>query len=627
VLRQSAAFTTGITISLMFLGFPLRTPGQSYTSAKQYPAGTTPVAVCVGDFNRDGKTDVAAANSGSANVSVLLGNGDGTFQPAVNYSVGQSPSSIVMGDFNGDGKQDLAVANSADGTVSILLGSGDGTFQPAMNFDAGSSPGAIVVGDFNSDGHLDVAVLNSDPTNYEGKVSILLGNGNGTLKAPVSFDAGGSANALVVADFNGDKKLDLAVANTLQGEYTCVPFIPFCGHPNGNLSIFLGNGDGTFQTPLPAFDASISSLALGDFDGDGKPDLALGLGYFSHLGNVLLGNGDGTFDGTAVTDQGLSANSSVAIADMNGDKKADLLMLSAEPIPFLNLFLGNGDGSFQALTPFQPALEFIVPNSGQMVTADLNGDGLLDVVLTTPNGIGILLNNKEAAGADLTVGIGQGTGGGPGQILTYTVVANNRGPQPATNVTVTDTIPAGSAVVQLSGNCTGTSIITCAMGDLAAGGTNNGMILVYTPAAGGMITDSADVSADQNDPDSTNNVATVTFNASSGNPIFTVKVVEAGNGSGVVTGGSEYGTGINCGNVCSQNNISGSSVGLVATPNAGSIFTGWSGACTGTDPNNCQFTLSANAIVTASFALLPDFTIAPATATLSSSRGAKPQIL
>jgi uncharacterized repeat protein (TIGR01451 family) len=603
---------------LLFLRFATPAYCQiGFSSPVNYPVGIGPSAVVAADFNGDGKLDLAVANSDSNNVSILLGNGDGTFQPAVNYSVGHSPKSIVMGDFNGDGKGDLAVANSVDGTVSILLGNGDGTFQSAMNFGAGLAPNAIVVGDFNGDDLLDVAVANQDQAGYAGKVSVLLGNGDGTFGAGVSYDAGGSANALVVADFNGDKKLDLAVANTLPGEYTCVPFVPFCGHPNGNVSIFLGNGDGTFQTPLLAFDASVSSLAVGDLNGDGKPDLALGFGYFTYLGDVLLGNGNGTFESRQVIPaSGLAASSSVAIVDMNGDKKADFLAVSGD---LLYLFLGNGDGSFQSLFPYQPALEFIVPTAGQMATADLNGDGLLDVVLTTPNGIGIMLNNKGIPGADLAVGIGQG--GGPGQILTYTVVANNRGPQPATNVTVTDTIPAGSAVVQLGGNCTGTSAITCDMGDLPTGGVNTGVILIYTPAAGGSVTNSARISADEKDPDLTNNVAIATFNAPPGRAIYTVTVVKGGNGGGVVAGGSEYGTGINCGNVCSQNNISGNAIALVATSDTGSSFTGWSGACTGTDPNNCQFILSSNAIVTASFVLPPDFTLAPATSTLSSSPG------
>ncbi|MDA8104507.1 MAG: VCBS repeat-containing protein, partial [Nitrospiraceae bacterium] len=126
-------------------------------------------AIAAGDFNRDGKTDLAVANYGSNNVSVLLGNGNGTFQPAANYPSGASPRGIATGDFNRDGKIDLAVANAVDNNLSILLGVGDGTFQAPVNYNAGSSPGGLVAGDFNSDGRPDIAVAD-----VGGNISVLL---------------------------------------------------------------------------------------------------------------------------------------------------------------------------------------------------------------------------------------------------------------------------------------------------------------------------------------------------------------------------------------------------------------------------------------------------------------------
>jgi len=176
----------------------------------QYHAGSDSRAVAVGDFNGDGIQDLAVANGGSNNVSVLLGNPGGTFRTATNFDAGTGPSSVVVGDFNGDQIQDLAVANAGSNDVSVLLGNGDGTFQAAVNFDAGAGPSSMVVGDFNGDQIQDLGVANAGSNN----VSVLLGNGDGTFQAAANFDVGGSPSSVAVDDFNGDGLPDLAVANS-----------------------------------------------------------------------------------------------------------------------------------------------------------------------------------------------------------------------------------------------------------------------------------------------------------------------------------------------------------------------------------------------------------------------------
>jgi hypothetical protein len=184
----------------------------TFLPAQTFPAGSTPYSVAVGDFNGDAIPDLAVANSnalfvGTPSVSVLLGKGDGTFLPAKNFPAGNTPYSVAVGDFNGDGKLDLAVANAyTSNTVSMLLGNGDGTFQPALNFPGGGA--SVAVADFNGDGKPDLALA-------RGTVRVLLGNGDGTLQTTnVSYVAGGSSSAVAVGDFNGDGVPDLAVANS-----------------------------------------------------------------------------------------------------------------------------------------------------------------------------------------------------------------------------------------------------------------------------------------------------------------------------------------------------------------------------------------------------------------------------
>ena len=140
--------------------------------------GDRPDALVAGDFNGDGRTDLAVANYGSNDVSVLLGNGDGTFQTQVTYAVGTDPSALVAGDFTGDGRTDLAVANLGSNDVSVLLGNGDGTFQTQVTYAVGSAPDALVAGDFTGDGRTDLAVANHGSND----VSVLLGNGDGTFQ-------------------------------------------------------------------------------------------------------------------------------------------------------------------------------------------------------------------------------------------------------------------------------------------------------------------------------------------------------------------------------------------------------------------------------------------------------------
>lgn len=200
-------------------------------------------SVVVGDFNGDGRLDLAVANSGSGDVSILLGRGDGTFQSPVHYAAGQGPDSqVAVGDFNGDGELDLVVSNSGSNNVSVLLGNGDGSFRATTSYDVGRNPSSVAVADVNGDGKLDLVVSNQNCSHSggpcaQGTVSVLLGNGDGTFQPHKDFAAGRVPNWVAVGDFNGDGKLDLAVVN---------------GQGNGGpstVSILLGNGDGTFQVP------------------------------------------------------------------------------------------------------------------------------------------------------------------------------------------------------------------------------------------------------------------------------------------------------------------------------------------------------------------------------------------
>lgn len=261
--------------------------------------------------------DLVVSNSGGNNVSVLLGNGDGSFRATTSYEVGRNPSSVAVADVNGDGKLDLVVSNQncshsggpcAQGTVSVLLGNGDGTFQPHKDFAAGRVPNWVAVGDFNGDGKLDLVVVNGQGNGGPSTVSILLGNGDATFQVPISYPLNTNGASVATADFNRDGKLDLAVVDNI-----------------GLVSVFLGNGDGTFQTRVdyPAGSLPFGSIGIGDFNGDGNLDLAVASGGSNSV-TILLGNGEGTFQpqgvrfGTDLVPQG------VAVGDFNGNGKLDL---------------------------------------------------------------------------------------------------------------------------------------------------------------------------------------------------------------------------------------------------------------------------------------------------------------
>ncbi len=203
----------------------------SFQVPRTFAVGVSPRSVVVGDFNGDGLPDLAVANSGSDNVSLLLGNGDGSFRATRELAAGIAPWAVAVSDFNADGVQDLAVTNLGrytgdPGTVSVLLGNGDGTFQAARNFATGRGPWSITVGDFNGDGLPDLAVADWYATN----VAVLLGNGDGSFQAAQYFGAGINPASVAVSDFNGDGKADLAVANA-----------GYVSIERGNVSVLINN--------------------------------------------------------------------------------------------------------------------------------------------------------------------------------------------------------------------------------------------------------------------------------------------------------------------------------------------------------------------------------------------------
>ena len=367
------AFTHGATAATL-----------SFKPAVNYTVGANPIAIATGDFNGDGKMDLAVVASGDpatgqgGGVSILLGNGDGTFGGATNLLPDKHPGSISVADFNGDTRLDLAVIipDAGAGSVDILLGNGDGTFQAPVDYPTGNGPKMVAVGDLNGDHKPDLVI----PNLFDATVSVLLGNGDGSFQSRMDSAVAGAPAGVAITDLDADGKADLVVPAVKSG-----------------VAILLGNGDGTFHQAVfqdPGIAFGPIAVLPGDFNGDGNPDLMVE--YFIgvsccppaslYRGDLMVGNGDGTFN---LVQGAADLGGNVAQTDFDGDRKLDLVM--AFSTRRVSVLLGNGDGTFA-----NPGLSLAVgffPSA--VTTADLNGDKAPDIIVTNAgdNTVSILLNN------------------------------------------------------------------------------------------------------------------------------------------------------------------------------------------------------------------------------------------
>jgi len=339
-----------------------------------------PYSVIAADFRNNGNTDLAVADWLSGHVSILLGNGDGTFQKAIRFAV-PSPIALAVGDLNEDGKPDLAVVEfngSGHGLLALFLGEGNGKFRPGATYELGIQSAGIALADFNGDGHLDVAASNGGE-GKTGNVMLFLGTGKGTLGKPTTYKVAGTPGNIAAADLKGDKYPDLATVTA------------------GNVAILLNDGTGKFLKPVTysAGNGEVVDVKIGDLRHDGRNDLVVTNASLSAVG-VLLNHGDGTFAAVKLYPTSLPGDSTgadgVVIADFNLDGKLDLAASNQDGNSAL--FYGKGDGTFKAAIPIHDEIKF--DGAFGLTVGDFNNDQAPDLAFAMyfkPK-VAILLNTK-----------------------------------------------------------------------------------------------------------------------------------------------------------------------------------------------------------------------------------------
>ena len=380
-MRRPASSARALLGFLSVIAWLLAAPAHAQVSlgtATNFPAGTNPIGIAIGDVNRDGRPDIVVTNGTPGTISVLLATGDGTFGAPTAFTVGTMPIAVALGDLNRDGILDAVVVNAGSNSISILLGNATGGFGAQTVIPVGVGPTAVAIGDLDGDGRLDVVVTNGG----SGTVMVLRGNGIGGLTLVGEFPTGAAPSSVVLADVNADNLLDVIVGN----------------RDSSTVSVFPGVGSGLLGPPVDLADATgIRSVAVGDFNRDGRPDIVAGPGPGGF--SLQLSDGAGGFRrGTNFTNS--VGVVTVAFTDFDGDGRLDLVLLFTNGAT--NVLRGDGVGAFLSSTSVSGTA-----NPSALALGDFDRDGLPDLVVVNPaaNAVTVRLNTTVPAPAgSFTVG-------------------------------------------------------------------------------------------------------------------------------------------------------------------------------------------------------------------------------